>query len=226
MKATRDEGRDISEKIALGIHRGTGKLTGESLFDSRLFNQSAGLNSGFGGDDEYNTYTQPLFNRTGVDSIYRPRANQGGDDELSEEQANAEIKKLQDTSRFRPDKGFRGTEGGSHGQHPSGSSISSGPVQFERSDPRRWAEDEEVDQESSTARSSSDHQKLKRKRNSSCSGSEDSDSDDRKRVRSLQSSDSNHRRDDKDDSDRDSQDHEDPFDVKDLLPRSSFSRSK
>jgi hypothetical protein len=34
-KIDRDEGRDISEKIALGMHRGSGKLTGEAMYDSR-----------------------------------------------------------------------------------------------------------------------------------------------------------------------------------------------
>lgn len=70
----RDEGRDISEKIALGMHKGTGKLSGEAMYDSRLFNQSAGIDSGFGGDDEYNTYNKPLFEgRSESSSIYRPK---------------------------------------------------------------------------------------------------------------------------------------------------------
>ena len=41
-KVDRDEGRDVSEKIALGMLKGTAKLTGESMYDSRLFNQSSG----------------------------------------------------------------------------------------------------------------------------------------------------------------------------------------
>ena len=72
-KIDRDEGRDISEKIALGMHKGSGKLTGEGMFDSRLFNQSAGMDSGFGDDDEYNTYSKPLFDKKEAGSIYRPR---------------------------------------------------------------------------------------------------------------------------------------------------------
>lgn len=73
-KVDRDEGRDISEKIALGMHKGTGKLSGEAMYDSRLFNQSGGLDSGFGGDDEYSTYNKPLFEaKDGSSSIYRPR---------------------------------------------------------------------------------------------------------------------------------------------------------
>ena len=45
-KVDRDDGRDVSEKIALGMLKGTGKLTGESLYDSRLFNQSSGERRG------------------------------------------------------------------------------------------------------------------------------------------------------------------------------------
>ncbi|GLE05352.1 hypothetical protein PINS_up014365 [Pythium insidiosum] len=47
-KLARDDDRDISEKIALGQLQGTGKLSGDAMYDSRLFNQSQGLSSGFG----------------------------------------------------------------------------------------------------------------------------------------------------------------------------------
>lgn len=70
-KAARDEGRDISEKVALGQARPTAQ---ESLFDSRLFNQSAGMDSGFnaGDDEKYNVYDKPLFvDRSRDGGIYR-----------------------------------------------------------------------------------------------------------------------------------------------------------
>lgn len=48
-KLTRDRDRDISEKIALGMApRGA---AAEAQYDERLFNQSAGLGSGFGAED-------------------------------------------------------------------------------------------------------------------------------------------------------------------------------
>ena len=72
-KMERDENRDVSEKIALGMLRGTAKLSGEAMYDSRLFNQSAGLDVGFGGDDEYNAYSKPLFDRGEASSVYRPK---------------------------------------------------------------------------------------------------------------------------------------------------------
>jgi SNW domain-containing protein 1 len=121
----RDEGRDISEKIALGMHTGTGKLSGEAMYDSRLFNQSAGMDSGFGGDDEYNTYSKPLFEgRSEGSSIYRPKA----DDSDMYGSADDQLTKLKDTSRFKADKGFKGTEATSSA---SGGGRSA-PVQFEK----------------------------------------------------------------------------------------------
>jgi SNW domain-containing protein 1 len=42
-------------------------------YDSRLFNQSSGLDSGFGADDEYSAYSKPLFDRTEASTIYRPK---------------------------------------------------------------------------------------------------------------------------------------------------------
>ncbi|GMH83941.1 hypothetical protein TL16_g09763 [Triparma laevis f. inornata] len=84
-----NEERDISEKVALGIHTGQG---GGGGVDSRLYNQSEGLSSGFGqGDDEYsNVYSSTLFERKdGADSIYTAKR------QATEESAEDQIKKLQ-----------------------------------------------------------------------------------------------------------------------------------
>jgi SNW domain-containing protein 1 len=119
----RDEGRDISEKIALGMHKGgAGQLSGEALFDSRLFNQSSGMDSGFAADDEYGIYSKPLFDQRDATSIYRPKR----DDIDVYGDADTQLKKLKDTARFQPDKGFQGTEGAPKGMNRSA------PVQFER----------------------------------------------------------------------------------------------
>lgn len=72
-KIDRDMNRDVSEKIALGMHKGSGQLSGEAMYDARLFNQSSGMDSGFGAEDEYNTYSKPLFDRQAADTIYRPK---------------------------------------------------------------------------------------------------------------------------------------------------------
>jgi SNW domain-containing protein 1 len=119
-----EEERDVSEQIALGVHQGTGALAGE--VDARLYNQSAGLDSGFGRGDEYNTYSQPLFDRTaGVSgsSIYRPSRGEqaNADDQYAELQAGA-------TTKFQAGKGFAGAEGGMGGRN----APRTGPVQFEK----------------------------------------------------------------------------------------------
>lgn len=131
-KVDRDEGRDISEKIALGMLKGTGgKLTGESLYDSRLFNQSSGMDAGFGGEDEYNTYTKPLFDKAEAGSIYRPK--QSAEDMYGD--ADTQLKNLSDTSRFKADKGFRGAEASAMGGKRDA------PVQFERAEADPGRED-------------------------------------------------------------------------------------
>jgi len=50
-----ESGRDISEKIALGLAKPS--LSKESMYDARLFNQSEGIGSGFKDDD--GTYIRP-----------------------------------------------------------------------------------------------------------------------------------------------------------------------
>jgi SNW domain-containing protein 1 len=120
-----EEDRDVSEKIALGVHTGSGGLAVGQV-DARLYNQSAGMDSGFGAEDEYNTYSAPLFDRQGVSSasIYRPTRGE------TEYNADESYDKLVEgaTTKFQPGKGFAGAEGG------TGMSAGprSAPVQFER----------------------------------------------------------------------------------------------
>lgn len=121
-KSKMDRERDISEKIALGQLKGTGGTrSGDGLYDSRLFNQSAGMSSGFGDEEDYNLYSKPMAGQAAATSIYRPKKDDGDAFGDPEEQ----LKKLSDTSRFKADKGFRGTEGGSGGPRNA-------PVQFEK----------------------------------------------------------------------------------------------
>lgn len=63
----RVEEREISEKIALGQARPT--VSAE--VDQRLFNQSQGVDAGFGSDDEYNHFDKPLFVERSAANIYR-----------------------------------------------------------------------------------------------------------------------------------------------------------
>lgn len=76
----RQQNRDISEKIALGLAKPT--LSKESMLDSRLFNQES-LSGSFADDESYNLYDKPLFHgSTAVAAIYKARGNiaEGNDD--------------------------------------------------------------------------------------------------------------------------------------------------
>ncbi|KAK3997550.1 SKIP/SNW domain-containing protein [Cladorrhinum sp. PSN332] len=116
----REMDRDISEKIALGIAKPS--QSKEGMYDSRLFNQSSGFDSGF---NEDNHYDKPLFAaQDAISSIYRPRANMEDDDD--EAAGDREMAKIQKGSRFGEALGrgtFKGTEE---------TEARSGPVQFEK----------------------------------------------------------------------------------------------
>ena len=101
----REQNRDVSEKVALGLAKPT--QSSETMWDSRLFNQTSGLNAGF---NEDNPYDKPLFAaQDAINSIYRPRAQVDVDDE---ETADTEMSKLEKTNRFevlgKAKEGFRG----------------------------------------------------------------------------------------------------------------------
>lgn len=101
----KEQNRDISEKIALGLAKPT--QSKETMYDSRLFNQSSGFDSGF---NEDNHYDKPLFAaQDAISSIYRPRANM---DEEDGEAGDREMAKLEKTNRFGDALGkgtFKGT---------------------------------------------------------------------------------------------------------------------
>ena len=117
-RLTKEKERDISEKIALGE---SVAMTEDNLYDQRLFNQSAGLDSGFAADDTYDTFDKPLFEAATAASLYKPRHV-----DLEESDSDAQVKKILDTSRFKPNVGFSGSDKQEEGHSRSG------PVQFER----------------------------------------------------------------------------------------------
>jgi len=124
--AFREQERDVSERIALGQAAPVNK---ESMFDARLFNQDAGLASGFGADDAYDVYSKPLFAQgSSAGAIYRPKA-MADDDEggAAAAAASSASRDPMDTSRFKADRGFAGTE---HGLPGGGARAK--PVEFER----------------------------------------------------------------------------------------------
>ena len=63
------------------------------MFDQRLFNQTSGLESGFGHDDDYNLYDKPLFTDRTAASIYKGIKEVADDDE-PEVDAKGDVKKV------------------------------------------------------------------------------------------------------------------------------------
>lgn len=123
-RSVRDQDRDVSEKIALGQKVGANK---DTMFDQRLFNQTEGVGSGFNRDESsYDVYSKPLFKATSQQYMYR--GPKGDEEDVSEEQANDNVKKILEktSSKFAPDRGFKGAEA-------SGQSRSK-PVAFEKQD--------------------------------------------------------------------------------------------
>ncbi|KAL7957374.1 SKIP/SNW domain-containing protein [Trichoderma compactum] len=115
----REQNRDISEKIALGIAKPS--QSKETMYDSRLFNQSSGFDSGF---NEDNPYDKPLFAaQDAINSIYRPRANLDDEDA---EAGDKEMAKIQKSSRFGEALGKGTFKGASEAE------AREGPVQFEK----------------------------------------------------------------------------------------------
>jgi len=116
----REQNRDISEKVALGLAKPT--QSGESMYDSRLFNQSSGFNAGF---NEDNHYDKPLFAaQDAISSIYRPNVNQDDDDG---EDAGQTYDRINKSSKFevlgKAKEGFKGADL---------QEAREGPVQFEK----------------------------------------------------------------------------------------------
>jgi SNW domain-containing protein 1 len=99
---TRDRDRDVSERIALGmVSTGGSAGAGDLAYDERLFNQDAGMDSGFAADDRYNVYSGRLFAvQPALSMLYGDSDVYGGTDD--------HIEKRTRTGRFRPYKGFSG----------------------------------------------------------------------------------------------------------------------
>ncbi|KAK0134063.1 SNW domain-containing protein 1 [Merluccius polli] len=116
-KLQRDQDRDVSELIALGVPNP--RTSSEAQYDQRLFNRNRGMDSGFaGGEDEtYNVYDQPFRGgRDMAQNIYRPSKN------IDKDAYADDFENLTKNNRFVPDKEFTGAD---HAQRREG------PVQFE-----------------------------------------------------------------------------------------------
>jgi len=137
---SREQNRDISEKVALGLAKPT--QSSEQMWDSRLFNQTSGFDTGFNEDQAYD---KPLFAaQDAISSIYRPRANVGEDDD--EEAGGKEYEKIAKSNRFevlgKAKEGFKGAADAevsltnmtllSLSANPGEMQARDGPVQFEK----------------------------------------------------------------------------------------------
>ncbi len=121
----RQQNRDISEKIALGLAKPT--MSKESMLDSRLFNQES-LSGSFADDDAYNLYDRPLFHgSSAAAAIYKARGNiSEGNEESFGGGTEEGIGKALDNDRFglgAPRVGFAGAQE---------QEVQEGPVQFEK----------------------------------------------------------------------------------------------
>lgn len=101
----REQNRDISEKVALGLAKPT--QSSESMWDSRLFNQTSGFDTGFNEDQPYD---KPLFAaQDAISSIYRPKTTNDEDDE---DAGATEMERIKKANRFevlgRAKEGFKG----------------------------------------------------------------------------------------------------------------------
>jgi len=105
------------------------------MFDQRLFNQNQGLDSGMGTDEGYNVYDKPLFKGSSANYIYRPSQSAMQDLADDAEAAGADgqeavtklLEKNSSTSKFKPDRGFKGSD---KAEVPQGGR--SKPVEFEK----------------------------------------------------------------------------------------------
>jgi len=130
-KRGRDEDRDVSERVALG--QAAQPTSHEAQFDARLFNQSAGMDSGFhgGSDEKVAVYDKPLFadrSQAGVYKFDRERM----------EQNEGRLAHIGNTKSFA---------GAADGEAASSSGPRTAPVEFERD------EDPEEDEGRSRSRS-------------------------------------------------------------------------
>ncbi len=73
-KTSRDRERDITERIALGMQPAGAKLSGDAMYDQRLFNQSQGLNAGFKDEEDDDVPYDKAFRPETTAPQYRPRA--------------------------------------------------------------------------------------------------------------------------------------------------------
>lgn len=121
-----DTERDVSEKIALGVAQPS---MGNNMIDSRLYNQTTGLETGFKDDEDYDLYDNPLFaDRTNANIFKNVRASSTIDDDNNDNNFS-ETKKIMEKIQKRGQM-FEGVE--TNGSKSKNSDYSK-PIEFEYS---------------------------------------------------------------------------------------------
>lgn len=162
-KRGRDQERDVSERIALGqAAQPSGQ---EAQYDARLFNQSAGMDSGYhGGSDEHGgVYDKPLFADRSQAGIYKY-------DKERMEQNEGRLAHIGSTG-----KAFGGA---ADGEESRAAGQRNAPVEFERDkskSPERARDSGARGSGSARARSPSRRRSRSRGRRGSGRGREDED---------------------------------------------------
>ncbi|KAL0478426.1 SNW domain-containing protein [Acrasis kona] len=110
--------RDITERIALGQVRATNAQS--DAFDTRLYDHSSGLDSGYGADDSYNLYDRPLTSGSSVNQLYKHRSGS----EFQAASSNVDSLLNGANERFTSAAAFQGAD--------KSARDGMGPVQFER----------------------------------------------------------------------------------------------
>lgn len=136
----RQQNRDISEKVALGLAKPT--MSKEAMIDQRLFNRET-LSSSFADDDSYNLYDKPLFHgSTAAAAIYKARGPVAqGNDEAFGGGTEEGITKALDNDRFG-----LGTAGKFGFEGAADQEVRDGPVQFEKDTSDVFGVDQFLDQ--------------------------------------------------------------------------------
>ena len=105
------------------------------MYDQRLFNQTAGLNTGFGDEEDYDLYDKPLFADRTAASIYKNVRRDTGQgnlaDQLSDDgEGEGKTNEVKDVLRQQPNRAFTGSADTQQEKPKKSTRVK--PVEFER----------------------------------------------------------------------------------------------
>jgi len=80
------------------------------MYDQRLFNQSSGMDTGFGNEDDYTAYDKPLFADRTAQSIYGVKETQLEEEEPGAEGEKEKKAEVSQVLSRQPHRGFEGAD--------------------------------------------------------------------------------------------------------------------